>query len=97
MLDIINFIESDIKALKGSNRELYLKLELLKKIAIYLSQNQVEGKLDKIIPLVDMNTGYSEYRLINDCESDNKDLWIEYSYKDSMVRLSPGDFLLKMK
>lgn len=97
MLNIINIIENDIRSLKGNNKELYLKLELLKKIAIYLSQNEVEGKLDELIQLVDMNTGYSEYRLINDCESDNRDLWIEYNQKNESIRLNPGDFLLKMK
>ena len=44
-----------------------------------------------------MNTGYSEYRIINDCESDNKELWIEYIYEDNRIRLYPGDLLVKMK
>ncbi|WP_239364924.1 hypothetical protein [Snodgrassella communis] len=97
MINIINFIENEIKLSKGINKELYLKLDLLKKIALYMSQNKIEGKVDKIITLINMNTGYSEYRLINDCESDNKKLWIEYTYENDKVRLNPGDILVKMK
>ena len=78
MLNIINHIDNEINSLKGSNYELRIKLNLLKKIALFLSQNTIQGKIDKIIPIIEMNTGYSEYRIINDCESDNKELWIEY-------------------
>ncbi|MGE9658848.1 hypothetical protein [Snodgrassella sp. ESL0324] len=97
MLNIINHIDNEINSLKGSNYELRIKLNLLKKIALFLSQNTIQGKIDKIIPIIEMNTGYSEYRIINDCESDNKELWIEYIYEDNRIRLYPGDLLVKMK
>ncbi|ORF07058.1 hypothetical protein [Snodgrassella alvi] len=97
MLNIINHIDNEINSLKGSNYELRIKLNLLKKIALFLSQNTIQGKIDKIVPIIEMNTGYSEYRIINDCESDNKELWIEYIYEDNRIRLYPGDLLVKMK
>ena len=97
MLNIINHIDNEINSLKGSNYELRIKLNLLKKIALFLSRNTIQGKIEKIIPIIEMNTGYSEYRIINDCESDNKELWIEYIYEDNRIRLYPGDLLVKMK
>lgn len=64
---------------------------------LYIKDNDVANKLDKIIKLDDMNTGYSEYRVINDCESDDCKLWIEYTDDNKIVRLNPGDLLIKMK
>lgn len=97
MLNIIKHIDNEINSLKGSNYELKIKLNLLKKFALFLSQNEIKGKIDKIIPIIEMNTGYSEYRIINDCESDNKELWLEYIYENNIIRLYPGDLLVKMK
>ena len=97
MLNIVKHIDNEINSLKGSNYELKIKLNLLKKFAIFLSQNEIQGKIDKIIPIIEMNTGYSEYRIINDCESDNKELWLEYIYENNIIRLYPGDLLVKMK
>lgn len=34
-----------------------------------MSQDKIEGKVNRIIPLTGINTGYSEYGLINGCES----------------------------
>ena len=97
MKKVIDFIDNEISNLRGADKELQLKLNLLKNISLFLSHNIVTERLDEIIQLIDMNTGYSEYRLINDCESDNKELWIEYTHENKYIRLSPGDFLLKMK
>ena len=72
MLNIIKRIDDEINSLKSSNYELKIKLNLLKKFALFLSQNSMQGRIDKIIPISEMNTGYSEYRIINDCESDTK-------------------------
>ena len=99
MLDIINFINKkigDLHSEKGGE-ELKLKLDLLKKLAVYINNHDVSGKLDEVVRLGDMNTGYSEYRVINDCESDDSKLWIEYMNNNENVRLSPGDLLIKMK
>lgn len=42
----------------------------------------------------DMNTGYSEYRLMNDCETDDIKQWIEF--KDH-IGLTTGDFIISLK
>ena len=48
----------------------------------------------EIVELPDMNTGYSEYRLMNDCETDDIKNWIEF--KDH-IGLTTGDFIVSMK
>ncbi|WP_371687942.1 hypothetical protein ABVF47_009150 [Snodgrassella alvi] len=47
MQKIISFIENEINSLNGNNKELYLKLYLLKQLTVYLSQNKIEGKWKK--------------------------------------------------
>lgn len=44
--------------------------------------------------LPDMQTGYSEYRIMNDCETDNQEHWIELEMES---RPTMGDFLLISK
>ncbi len=44
--------------------------------------------------LPDMQTGYSEYRIMNDCETDNQEHWIELEME---TRPTMGDFLLISK
>lgn len=71
------------------------KIDALIKLAYFI--NKVEGKIDikdiHILPF--LATGYSEYRVINDNESDNKLMWTEYG--DGNLRLSDGDWLIRMK
>ena len=59
MLNIIKRIDNEINLLKCSNYELKIKLNLLKKIALFLSQNRMQGKIDKIITIIEMNTVFS--------------------------------------
>ncbi len=97
MLDIINAINEKIKQIhltEASSEEIH-KLIVLKQIAMYLVENDVSSKVDSIEQIEDEATGYSEYRIINDNESDDRSLWVEY--KDGTVRMNPGDLLIKMK
>ena len=59
MLNIIKRIDNEINSLKCSNYELKIKLNLLKKFASFLSQNTMQGKIDKIITIIEMNTVFS--------------------------------------
>jgi|GEM_PF-1184775 hypothetical protein len=52
--------------------------------------------IKEIISLPDMKTGYSEYRLIDDCESDEKENWIEV-FSDHTKRFLPGDLIIVKK
>lgn len=48
----------------------------------------------EVVELPDLNTGYSEYRIMNDCETDNIETWIEF--KDH-IGLAAGDFIISRK
>ncbi|REC63973.1 hypothetical protein DRF65_04550 [Chryseobacterium pennae] len=53
--------------------------------------------VDDIWSLPDFNTGYSDYRIINDCESDDPAQWIELSINNEKIRLSEGDIIIRKK
>ncbi|MCX8642911.1 MULTISPECIES: hypothetical protein [unclassified Gilliamella] len=93
MLDILNFIESYQKHHSVFDR----KLALIKQLIIYLDKHDFQGHIDNILPILDQHTGYSEFRIMNDCESNNPNLWIEYQYHGKHIRLSPGDIVITMK
>ncbi|PXZ01205.1 hypothetical protein [Gilliamella apicola] len=63
MLNIIKRIDNEINLLKCSNYELKIKLNLLKKFALFLSQNRMQGKIDKIITIIEMNIVFSTLSL----------------------------------
>lgn len=58
--------------------------------------NLDQRTIKEIISLPDMKTGYSEYRIINDCESDEMEDWIEI-FSDHTKRLLPGDLIILKK
>lgn len=43
-----------------------------------------------IISLPDSQTGYSEHRIINDCESDNPENWLELKIEMNVSDYLPG-------
>ncbi len=45
-----------------------------------------------IVELPDMNTGFSEYRIMNDCETDDRSYWLELE-----PRCYAGDYLIIAK
>lgn len=51
------------------------------------------GKYE-IVELPDMNTGFSEFRLMNDCETDDMKHWIEFK---NHIGLTTGDFIISSK
>lgn len=71
------------------------KIDVLIAVANKLENMSEVNKIDEIAILSEAQTGYSEYRIMNDCESDNRTLWIEY--KAGQFRLTSGDWLLKMR
>ncbi|MFP1872098.1 hypothetical protein ACLEDV_09055 [Lonsdalea quercina] len=99
MKDVIGYIdELKKKAISGKADLDYIrKLNFLKKLASCISECEKVGSVDSVIPLCDMSSGYSEYRIVNDCESDNRELWVEYKYRNKIIRLDSGDLIIKMK
>jgi len=47
-----------------------------------------------IIELPDMKTGFSEFRIMNDCETDDINHWIELKKDNYPVSMTPGDVLI---
>lgn len=87
MIDLLKYIENkiELEKNKSTKNNLIVIKEIVKEI--------IESKYKfKIIKFEEQNTGYSEYRIMNDCESENKEMWIEY---DPEVRILPGDILIK--
>ena len=99
MLELIKYIDLLKKemTLDSDRQDDIKKLNFIRKIAIYLSDSDIDGKISDIIQLTNKNTGYSEYRIINDCESDNRELWVEYKNGNEKIILNEGDFLIKIK
>lgn len=87
MIDLLKYIENKIEL--ETNKLLKDDLITIKEITKEIIESRSKFR---VIKFVEKNTGYSEYRIMNDCESDNKELWIEY---DPEVRILPGDILIK--
>lgn len=82
--------EENIKLKNEFNNILYL-ISLTNKFDI--NKNDIED----ILVLPEEKTGYSEFRIINDCESDNKEYWTECKINNKAIRLYPNDIIIKKK
>jgi hypothetical protein len=51
----------------------------------------------EIIELPDMNTGWSFYRIMNDCETYNINDWIEFKKDNMPLQMTWGDILIISK
>lgn len=89
---IINGInkESNIQLKKELSELLYLQ-EIAEQY--HISKNRIGS----IFELPDSNTGYSDYRIMNDCESDDSAQWIELRINGNNIRLSEGDIVIRKK
>ena len=84
---------------KGKNKEInHEKIAEIKKAIHWLhklSELKIEStKKYEIVTLPNMETGYSEFRLMNDCESDDIKNWIEF--KDHPP-ITTGDIIISAK
>lgn len=69
MIDLLKYIENkiELETNKSAKNDLITIKEIVKEI--------IEKKYKfKIIKFEEQNTGYSEYRIMNDCESENKEM-----------------------
>jgi hypothetical protein len=82
--------ESNIKLKQELSQIIYL-LDILNIHTI--NKNTIET----VVELPPSDTGYSEYRVINDCESDHSENWIELSLNNQPLRLAEGDIIIKKK
>jgi hypothetical protein len=103
-IDYLNQRKNEIKNdLKNGNKNENLLVELreLNNAIKWLNKiNELKlmntGKYE-MIELPDMNTGYSFYRIMNDCETDNVNEWIELKIDNRSVEASAGDILIISK
>jgi hypothetical protein len=95
-----NEIKNDLKN-GNKNTDLLIELKEINNAAKWLNKiNELNLKnIEKyeIIELPDMNTGYSFYRIMNDCETDNVNEWIELKKDNRSVEASMGDILIISK
>lgn len=63
-------------------------LELLSKFNI--SPNEI----NTFIELPVSKTGYSEYRIMNDCESENRNFWLELMHNGKPIRCFGKDLIM---
>lgn len=102
-----DFIASEINKLndlisKNIDKESNLNLKKELSETLYLlnifDEYQISKKtIDTIIELPSSSTGYSDYRIINDCESDDPDHWLEVSINEEKIRLAEGDIVIRKK
>lgn len=106
-MTVQEFIKKEVDKLndlinKEIDRESNLQLRKELSETIYLlnvfDNYQISKKtIESILELPNSNTGYSEYRIINDCESDNPNYWIEISIHNEKIRLTEGDIIIRKK
>jgi hypothetical protein len=100
-IDYLEQRKDEIKSeLKNGNKNENLLVELkeintsinwLKKIHEFKLKNVEKYE---IVELPDMNTGWSFYRIMNDCETDDRNYWIELPIP---VEMCMGDILIISK
>lgn len=84
----------------GKETNIQLKKELsdsLYLLDIFERYGLKKETLDAVFELPHSNTGYSDYRLINDCESDDPACWLEVDISGERIRLAEGDLVIRKK
>jgi hypothetical protein len=83
--------DNELKAQKRELETVLFLIELSKDLELNKST------ISNIIKLPESNTGYSEYRVVNDCETDKRDQWIELTIDGKAVRLNSDDIIIQKK
>lgn len=87
---------------KGPDRESNIKLkqelsEMIHLWNIFDKYKVNKNTIETIFEVPDSHTGYSDYRIVNDCESDDPQHWIELNINNESIKLSEGDIIIKKK
>jgi len=101
--EIIALVLEGIKEKLLQERDINTRSEMLRHLsalsAILNNKCIINIDLSKceIIAVDTGNTGYSECRLMIDCESDDRSRWIEMNHDDHPLRLRDGDIVIQRK
>ncbi len=89
-----------VEELKNNiNREINIKkISEIKQAIAWLSKIE-ELKINdvskyEIVELPDMQTGWAEFRIMNDCETDDRKFWVEFKEHSGLTQ---GDFIISRK
>jgi hypothetical protein len=101
MDNVIKYLEEKYKIIKENikiEKEYSFELKEYKNAINWLKKID-ELKLENIqkyniIELPDPKTGYSYYRIMNDCETDDVNEWIELKIENEKVEACMGDILI---
>ena len=84
--------------LKSGRKEFLAELQEYDKALAWLKkidelQLSIVQRYD-VIKLPDPNTGYAEYRIMNDCETDDINQWVELEIEGKRVTATMDDVLI---
>ena len=88
---IVEYLRNGEKKYLSELQEIDKSINWLKKIEELDLKNVQQYN---IIELPDMQTGYSEFRIMNDCETDDISQWIELRKDNSPISMTFGDILI---
>ena len=91
---IVGYLQNGEKTYLSELQEIDKSINWLKKIEEL--QLKIVQKYD-IIELPDMQTGYSEFHIMNDCETDDISQWVELTNDNFPVSITSGDILIISK
>jgi len=97
MEEIIKYLVSSKHQLKRNGRYSQSdSVDVLIKLAKFLEHANIIGKVNKIL-MLPFTQSYSEYRLVNDCESNDPSFWVEFCDNGETFRLTDRDIIIKMR
>ena len=91
---IVGYLQNGEKNYLSDLQEIDKSICWLKKIEEL--NLEIVQKYD-IVELPDMQTGYSEFRIMNDCETDDISQWVELTKDNYPVTMTLGDILIISK
>ena len=105
MKTIINILEKErkkiVEHIKSGDKNYLEKLKELDKAINWIKKldelNIENVQKYNIIKLPNMGTGWSEYRIMNDCETDNRQMWIELKINNEKLYMTWDDIVIIKK
>ncbi len=97
---LIEIRDTEVDKLKSGNKDsLKMKLELDRAIKClkFCNENGLfknTNETYKVIELPATSELYSEYRLIDDCETEDRNMWKELKTNGNKLFLHPGDIVI---